>query len=410
MCLVDEKIAPMSDRDGKSTSVVFLCGAASDGSIGLCDKTLFEKAVHEVATNGDDLIALCYDGCYHLTTAIRVNDCGFKTSNFCAGINTTYALSSDQHVVYSWGEGTYGELGLGLCKTRVQEPAPVRHKASFNSLSCGHFHCIALDHIGNAYSWGQNFDRQLGLYSNDSSRFDSPNYMVEEVMFVPSLLPFSLHSPIKKVSCGARFTVAIGMNGDLWSWGAGECGQLGTGLCTKKEAPSKVLICKPVPNIHEDNSIVVKNGFEEKNLLKVADVACGDSHVLAVGYDGSTYTWGLNNRGQLGLGDADTRHYPSLIPSFTCIKVYANGLSSAGINTAGDLYTWGSGTKFRLMQQTEQENKRLGDSTHKFAPTYVDALYGNIVKSFAFSRNGSAALVVTRLYEVIYFIFYHSSI
>ena len=53
------------------------------------------------------------------------------------------------------------------------------------------------------------------------------------------------------------------------------------------------------------------------------------------------------------------------------------------------------------MHQTEQGDDRLGDDAHKVTPTFVDALYGNIVKSFAFSRNGSAALVMTRLYEVI---------
>jgi alpha-tubulin suppressor-like RCC1 family protein len=391
----------MSDSDGKSTSVVFLCGGGSDGRIGLCDSTLFENAVHEVATNGDDLIALCHDGCYNLSTGLLVHGCGFKASHFCAGMKVSYALSCDGSLVYSWGEGSYGELGLGLCKTRVQEPTPVKHKSSFNSISCGEHHCVVLDITGNAYSWGQNFDRQLGLYSNDSSKFKSPNYMVEEVMFVPSLLPFSLRHPIKKVSCGARFTVAIGMNGDLWSWGAGDCGQLGTGICTKKEAPSKVLIYAPLASIHEDSDIIVVNKIEEKNTVKVADVACGDSHVLAVGNDGSTYVWGLNNRGQLGLEDTDSKSFPSLIPSFTCSKVYANGLSSAGISAEGDLYTWGSGSKFRLMHQTEQGDDRLGDNAHKLTPTFVDALYGNIVKCFAFSCNGSAALVITRLYEVI---------
>jgi alpha-tubulin suppressor-like RCC1 family protein len=390
----------MPENDDKSTAVVFLCGDASNGKITLCDSSLFDKVIHEVASDGDNLIALCEEGCYNLSTNGIAANCNFKATNFCFGTKTNYVLTSKQPIVYSWGEGPYGELGLGFCKTKVEEPVPIKHKASFTSISSGEYHCAALDTVGNAYSWGQNFDRQLGLYRNDSSKFKSPNCVVEEVMFVPSLLPFSLLCPIRKISCGARFTVAIGRNGDLWSWGAGECGQLGTGRCTRREAPAKVEILVDTAYCLEDTQIMADSAPNTRNALQIADVACGDHHVLAVGIDGSLYGWGMNKRGQLGLGGTETKHSPTLVPSMILSTVYANGLSSAGISPAGDLFTWGSGSKYRLMQQKVEGEDRQGDDSNRYVPAYVETLYGNIVHSFAFSRKGSAALVVTRLYEV----------
>jgi hypothetical protein len=217
----------MSQDDEKTTSVVFFCGDVSKGNVVLCESLLCDKFIHGVSSNGADLIALCNDGCYNLNSTLAVPNCDFKASHFCAGKYSQYVVSSVKSEVYSWGKGPFGELGLGVCKMKVEEPTPIKHKTKFSSISCGEYHATVLDPMGVAYSWGQNFDRQLGLYRKDCSEFKNPNCIVEEMMFVPSLLPFSLQCPILKISCGARFTVAIGKNGDLWSWGGGECGQLG---------------------------------------------------------------------------------------------------------------------------------------------------------------------------------------
>ena len=191
----------MLQQDEDNTSVVFFCSTASNGKIVMCATTLFSEVIHEVASNCDDLIGLYRDGCYNLSTALPVHGSDFKASHFCTGKDAHFVLSSSN----STGEGSYGELGLGCCKTKVGQPKAIEHKASFSSISCGECHGAAVDQMGNAYSWGQNFDRQLGLYRKDSSNFRGTNCIVEETM----------NSPILKISCGARFTVAVGINGDF---------------------------------------------------------------------------------------------------------------------------------------------------------------------------------------------------
>ena len=42
-------------------------------------------------------------------------------------------------------------------------------------------------------------------------------------------------------------------------------------------------------------------------------IAAGDDHTLCITVDGSLFSWGDNNRGRLGVGDAGDRHVPTLV-------------------------------------------------------------------------------------------------
>lgn len=45
----------------------------------------------------------------------------------------------------------------------------------------------------------------------------------------------------------------------------------------------------------------------------VVHIAAGESHCMAVGYDGNAYAWGLNNKGQLGLGHNNNAFSPARV-------------------------------------------------------------------------------------------------
>ena len=47
---------------------------------------------------------------------------------------------------------------------------------------------------------------------------------------------------------------------------------------------------------------------------KVTEVAGGGYHTLAVTEDGTLYSWGLNNHGQLGLKDKAVAKVPTAVP------------------------------------------------------------------------------------------------
>jgi len=53
---------------------------------------------------------------------------------------------------------------------------------------------------------------------------------------------------------------------------------------------------------------------------EIAQVSCGAEHSFSLTTTGELYSWGLNFKGQLGLGDFDNRCRPTLVknvsPSF----------------------------------------------------------------------------------------------
>ena len=45
---------------------------------------------------------------------------------------------------------------------------------------------------------------------------------------------------------------------------------------------------------------------DELSGIRIADIAVGDTHCLALTQDCTVYAWGLNNMGQCGLGHANS--------------------------------------------------------------------------------------------------------
>jgi serine/threonine-protein kinase len=74
----------------------------------------------------------------------------------------------------------------------------------------------------------------------------------------------------------------------------------------------------------------------------VTSVCTGAAHTCAVANTGAVYCWGLNSRGQLGLGDTMNRPTPTLVavPSASTIDCRA---STTCVRTApGAIYCWGA--------------------------------------------------------------------
>ena len=80
----------------------------------------------------------------------------------------------------------------------------------------------------------------------------------------------------------------------MFSWGAGECGQLGTGRCTNRETPEIVSFqikddgeaCNSNYDVHRINKVE-----NNKSDVCINDIACGNGHVLAVSSSGNIYSW-----------------------------------------------------------------------------------------------------------------------
>jgi alpha-tubulin suppressor-like RCC1 family protein len=72
-----------------------------------------------------------------------------------------------------------------------------------------------------------------------------------------------------------------------------------------------------------------------------AEVSLGTGHGVALKLDGSLYVWGLNDRGQLGLGDTNHRNTPTRLGTDTWRVVVAGDKHTIGIKSDGTLWGWG---------------------------------------------------------------------
>ena len=117
------------------------------------------------------------------------------------------------------------------------------------------------------------------------------------------------------------FTIALDFDGNLWSWGRNNLGQLGVGqLKSFIEFPTQVI-----------------------RIPKIKKVSAGASFSVALDYDGHIYSFGFNCDGNLGLGHQYNMDTPALIENIPLIQDIVCGVhSSAALTVDNKIYVWGS--------------------------------------------------------------------
>jgi alpha-tubulin suppressor-like RCC1 family protein len=87
-------------------------------------------------------------------------------------------------------------------------------------------------------------------------------------------------------------------NGNVWAWGRNIYGQLGKGIFSDSSN---------VP-------VQVKKSASEY-LTDIISIDAGFEHSMAIDKDGNVWVWGINEFGQLGLGNTtEPQAYATLMP------------------------------------------------------------------------------------------------
>uniref|UniRef100_A0A8D3BTD1 HECT and RLD domain containing E3 ubiquitin protein ligase 3 n=1 Tax=Scophthalmus maximus TaxID=52904 RepID=A0A8D3BTD1_SCOMX len=206
---------------------------------------------------------------------------------------------NEQGQVFAWGAGEGGQLGLGTAEVAVRIPRLVKRLCDhrISQVMCGNQHCIALSRDGQLFTWGQNTSGQLGLGKGETSKlFPHPLKSLADHSFalslsgavfgwgknragqlglndkqdraVPCHIKFLRSQKVVYISCGDEHTAALT--------------KLGHGSTNNELLPRRVL---------------------ELMGTEVSQITCGRHHTLAfVPSSGMVYAFGCNSHGQLGIG------------------------------------------------------------------------------------------------------------
>ncbi|XP_032669055.1 probable E3 ubiquitin-protein ligase HERC4 isoform X2 [Odontomachus brunneus] len=187
------------------------------------------------------------------------------------------------------------------------------------------------------FGWGSTTHGQLGLGGIE-----------EEVISTPREVNFEKANEIGQIACGDNYTIIVTKEGQAYSCGNNDCGQLG------QEKGRKRL--QPISGIGP---------------FAFRKASCGAAHTLVVNEWGQLFSWGCNSEGQLGLGRIEgTVHEPCMVKTLgtKVIVQIACGLKhSIALTNNGELYAWGSNSDGQLGLGSDTKMELIPKLVHSLA-------------------------------------------
>jgi alpha-tubulin suppressor-like RCC1 family protein len=154
-----------------------------------------------------------------------------------AGNEFAVGLSSGGNV-YDWGANGSGQLGNATTSTattpvEVEGVGGAGFLSGITAVAAGQAFTVALTASGNVYTWGDNSSGQLGIGTTGGTH--TTPVEVEGVGGSGYL------SGIVAVSAGANFTVALTASGNVYTWGDNQYGELGDPSTGNVSTPVEVV-------------------------------------------------------------------------------------------------------------------------------------------------------------------------
>ena len=272
--------------------------------------------------------------------------------NLVSKANEFGMATKTDNTLWVWGENWYGELGLN---SRVSYSSPVQLPGSWSSISTAEYTGMGVKTNGTLWSWGHNEYGELGL--NSRTNYSSPVQVGSDTNWAATI-PFA----------GTRRMAATKTDGTLWVMGQGDDGELAQNNRTNYSSPVQI------PGTTWGTDIVGK-------------VAGSGDSAGWIKTDGTLWTWGLNGIGMLGQNQAPAQlsgtSSPVQIPGTTWKSVDSSGACMGATKTDGTLWTWG----FNEYGQLGQNNNIMYSS-----PTQV----GSDTDWDIIKNSGNSAFMVTK--------------
>jgi alpha-tubulin suppressor-like RCC1 family protein len=174
---------------------------------------------------------------------------------------------------------------------------------------------------------------------------DKSNYSNEIAAMIPP-------PKWRAIAAGELHTIGITTDGYLWGWGNNESGQLGLG----NDSPISVLI----PTLISTD-------------IDWSMIGSGYYHILSIKNNGTLWSCGANESGQLGLGDTDyDRTTPTSIGTDSDWSMPVGGANhSIAIKTNGTIWAWGYNRIYQTPNYIAGGQLGLGDSIDRDTPAQI---------------------------------------
>jgi alpha-tubulin suppressor-like RCC1 family protein len=294
------------------------------------------------------------------------------------GCYGSFALIGDGTVM-AWGWNIFRHFGTGSKDEYITAPESVRNLGGVSSVAAGVSHALALKKDGTVWAWGKNWYGQLGTGHRDieSRKPEDSDYPVE----VSGL------KNIKQISAGYFRSLARADDGAVWRWGGYGNSEFLFPIVYEADIPVKIEIHGKVISISsggmhdvllcDDGTVwtcgynthrqlgsnnvfneVLDTPIKVQNLSEVKAVSAGGSFTLALKKDGTVWSWGCNENGELGIGEYDTETRIVLgdnksVPAEVSIlqdvvEIAAGGSHAMAVMGDGSIWAWGGNDEGQL--------------------------------------------------------------
>ena len=371
-----------------------------------------------------------------------------------AGRSGEHSLAVDANgYAYAWGRNQEGECGNGLSGSGQRELTPVHvdqgeqpldpnrpseHLNRIIAVSAGEWHSMALESYdpcdpnmdGRVYTWGDNTfvldSSKKGVLGNGSSADDSntpvcvrrgeQDYNEPNHVYLKDIVAISAgwdHSmAVEKYEKYDPYLKWLDPNGYTWpdpnhrgrvyTWGNNDQGwgddgdtnksnggRLGNGSATDGNS-TPVLVLRGEQPADDPNDPYAY-------LSHIVAVSAGEGHSMALDVNGYVYTWGDNQRGQLGNNSTVDSNTPVQVwagrqnpdepnaPLSNIVAISAGYWHNLAIDADGVVWVWGKTKDGRLgLADMAYANPCVCHTPHRI-PVVYDYNDGGVGKGFAFS-------------------------
>ncbi len=236
---------------------------------------------------------------------------------------------SKEGKLFVWGDNFQGQLGVGTNQNIIDPPKEVvlpEVTGGWKDVSPTFAHTFALTKSGMIYASGSNYSGSLSI----------PGSTVQIHSFQKIVSPVSVTS-WKAVSTSAHFSLALSSDGRAFA----------VGLHMFRQSLTDTMMEVPCPD----------------DVTAWKQVSAGESYAMLLSENGRLFTWGGNAYGRLGVDSSYTGEtfsaqvlYPVLLPEgvdgtvFEFTNVVTSFEHTLAIGNDGNLYAAGNNTHLQLGQ------------------------------------------------------------